>query len=268
MLQHGFHQSPTSQTHMLNHRTPQIESLSTRRSTAFSISAPTGWDWRQRLSRQAENSANEPVLTEATRTPKMARLEAALFVTERALSLRKLVQMATLADAKEAQSLIDQLNVSYDQNGSAFRIEKVAAGFKMFTLPHLSKWLDRVNDRQSYMKLSPPAMETLAIIAYRQPCTRADVEAVRGVQAAEMIKQLMEKSLVRIVGEDDSLGRPYLYGTTKLFLESFGLTRLDQLPMADQLVPKQAEVDDKAESSTDEDSEADDTQTEELDQAA
>ena len=226
---------------MLHRTTPQIEFSSTRQSVAFSFSESNGWDWRQRLSREADSTATEYAPTKATRSPKMARLEAVLFVTERALSLRKLVQMATLADIKEAQSLLDQLNASYDSTGSAFRIEKVAAGFKMFTLPHLSKWLDRINDRQSYMKLSPPAMETLSIIAYKQPCTRADVEAVRGVQAAEMIKQLMEKSLIRVVGEDDSLGRPYLYGTSKLFLESFGLTHLNQLPMAEQLIPAKVE---------------------------
>lgn len=205
-----------------------------------------GWKWRQRLgSRHAELLAESPT-TESTRTPKMARLEAALFVAERALSLRKLTQTATLADSKEAASLLDQLNQIYDRDGCAFRVEQVAAGYKLYTRPHLSKWLDRIHDRQSSMKLSPPAMETLSIIAYRQPCTRADVEAVRGVQAAEMIKQLMEKNLVRVVGEDDSLGRPYLYGTTKLFLESFGLTQLNQLPMAEQLM-RQPDIEDEDE---------------------
>ncbi len=197
--------------------------------------AESGWKWCFRIRRAAELIENTSQETATTRSPKMARLEAALFVAERALSLRKLMQVATLADVKEAASLIEQLNANYDADGSAFRIERVAVGYKMFTLPRLSKWLDRIHDRQSYMKLSAPAMETLSIIAYRQPCTRADVESIRGVQASEMIKQLMEKSLVRIVGEDDSLGRPYLYGTTKLFLETFGLTNLNQLPMADQL---------------------------------
>lgn len=174
---------------------------------------------------------------QVARSPKLARLEAALFVADRALNLRKLVQVATLADTREAQQLVDELNASYAAAQSAWRIEQVAAGYKLLTLPSLSKWIDKLHDRPEYMKLSPSAMETLSIIAYRQPCTRADVEAIRGVQAAEMIKQLMEKNLIRVVGEDDSLGRPYLYGTTKLFLESFGLTSLNQLPMADQLRP-------------------------------
>ena len=78
-------------------------------------------------------------------------------------------------------------------------------------------------------------LETLAIVAYRQPLTRADLEAVRGVQSAEMLKQLMERELVRIAGEDDSLGRPFLYETTRKFLELYGLQTLDDLPMSDRL---------------------------------
>ena len=165
----------------------------------------------------------------------MSRLEAALFVANEALAPRKLATMATLADAKETLALISLLNSYYDETNSAFRIERVAAGFKLLTKPHLANWLDRLHSRQAHVKLSSPAMETLTVVAYRQPCTRADVEAVRGVQAAEMIKQLLERSLIRVVGEDDSLGRPYLYGTTRLFLESFGLSSLDDLPMADTL---------------------------------
>ena len=222
----------------LNNFASQFGRSSTHRRTALSACShpENGWRWRQRFTRAASGSTKNLGDSEFARSPKLARLEAALFVADRALSLRKLTQMATLADTKEAQSLIEQLNTLYDKGNSAFRIESVAAGFKLLTLPSLAKWLDRIHDRQAYMKLSAPAMETLSIIAYRQPCTRADVEAIRGVQASEMIKQLMEKGLVRVVGEDDTLGRPYLYGTTKLFLESFGLTHVNQLPMADQLM--------------------------------
>ncbi len=169
------------------------------------------------------------------RTPKMARVEAALLVADAALSTRKLAHFAMLADATEARTLIDQLNVAYDQTRSAFRIERVATGYQMLTRPKFAPWLDKLHQRQARLKLSAPAMETLAIVAYRQPITRADIEAVRGVAAAEMLKQLMERHLVRIIGEDDSLGRPYLYGTTRHFLELFGLRNTADLPMADQL---------------------------------
>lgn len=178
----------------------------------------------------------------------MARLEAALFVADGALTARKLVQMATLADVREAQALIEHLNAAYDEEGSPFRIERVAGGWRMLTRPRLAGWLDRIHHRQTQLKLSPSVLETLAIIAYRQPCTRADVEAIRGVQSAELIKQLLERNLIRVAGEDDSLGRPFLYGTTRLFLESFGLASLDELPESADLrrpetVPGPAEGD-------------------------
>ncbi len=169
------------------------------------------------------------------RTPKLARLEAALLVASGALSTKKLTQFAMLADTTEALTLIHQLNVAYDQSRSAFRIERVATGYQLLTRPKFAPWLDRLHQRQTQLKLSTPAMETLAIVAYRQPITRADVEAVRGVASTEMLKQLMERNLVRITGEDDSLGRPYLYGTTRHFLEHFGLRSTADLPMADQL---------------------------------
>ncbi|WP_437187717.1 SMC-Scp complex subunit ScpB [Planctomicrobium sp. SH668] len=196
-----------------------------------------GWKWNQLLSRtrQSKSTSVESAGTQFVRHPKMARLEAALFVAESAVSAKKLAQIATLSDAREAQELIEQLNACYDAERSPFRIEPVAGGYQFLTLSTLSPWLDRVHRRQSRLKLSAPMIETLAIISYKQPCTRADVEAVRGVQSAEIIKQLMEKNLVRVTGEDTSLGRPYLYGTTRLFLETFGFTSLDELPMAEQL---------------------------------
>jgi segregation and condensation protein B len=180
----------------------------------------------------------------------MARLEAALFVADGALTARKLAQVATLADAREALGLIEHLNAAYDGEGSPFRIERVAGGWRMLTRPKLAGWLDRIHHRQAHLKLSPSVMETLAIIAYRQPCTRADVEAIRGVQSAEIIKQLLERNLIRVAGEDDSLGRPYLYGTTRLFLESFGLASLDELPESAELRRPEPVSDPAEESST------------------
>ena len=169
------------------------------------------------------------------RTPKTARLEAVLFVAEGALSTRKLTQLATLVDVAETRLLIDRLNASYDETGSSFRIERVATGYRLLTRPEFSPWLNKLHNRHSELKLSPPAMETLTLVAYLQPITRADVESIRGVQCAEMLKQLIERDLVRIIGEDESLGRPYLYGTTRNFLELFGLRHLDDLPMAESL---------------------------------
>lgn len=169
------------------------------------------------------------------RTPKMARLEAVLLVADSALPPRRLAQLATLADATEARTLINRLNDAYDQCGTPFRVERVAAGYRLFTRLEYALWLGKLHQRQADWQLSPPALETLTIVAYRQPLTRADIEAIRGVQCAEMLKQLMDRGLVRISGEDDSLGRPFLYETTRKFLEVFGLRDLDDLPLAEKL---------------------------------
>lgn len=169
------------------------------------------------------------------RTPRMARVEAILFVSQSALSLRRIMQLATLADVQETRQILEQLNRAYDRVGSAFRIESVAAGYQLLTRPQFSFWLGKLHQRQAELKLTPPALETLSIIAYRQPLTRAEIEGIRGVQCVDMIKHLMDRGLVHIAGEDNSLGRPFLYETTRQFLELFGLRSLDALPMAESL---------------------------------
>ena len=169
------------------------------------------------------------------RTPRQARVEAALLVADGALTARRIAQCAALLDAGEAKQVVDELNAAYDDSTSAFRIERVGAGYQMLTRPVFHRWLDRVHHRQERLKLSNSALETLAVVAYRQPITRAEIETVRGVAAAEMLKQLMERGLVKIVGEDDSLGRPYLYGTTRQFLEAYGLRSLEDMPLAENL---------------------------------
>ena len=144
------------------------------------------------------------------RTAKLARLEAALLVSDAALSPRRLAQVTALADATEARTLINRLNAAYEAAGTPFRVERVAAGYRLLTLPQFAFWLGKLHQREAELKLSSSAIETLTVIAYRQPITRADVEAIRGVQCSEVIKQLMERALVRIGGEDDSLGRATL----------------------------------------------------------
>lgn len=169
------------------------------------------------------------------RSAKMSRIEAALLVSDGPLTARRLVQLATLADAAEARRLVDRLNLAYERDGTAFRIERVASGYRLLTQPQFAFWLGKLHHRQAELKLSPPALETLAIVAYRQPMTRSEVESIRRVQCADMLKHLMDRSLVRIAGEEDTLGRPFLYETTRQFLELFGLRDLDDLPGADAL---------------------------------
>lgn len=211
-----------------------LRDVTTRGSTA------AGFLWNFFASNREDDVLESHSTDVRSRTPKMARLEAVLFVADEPLPIKRLVQLATLADADEAQQLIDRLNLAYDAGGSTFRVERVATGFRLLTRREFVFWLDKLHQRQAALKLTPPMLETLAIVAYRQPLTRADVEAVRGVQSAEMLKQLMERELIRIAGEDDSLGRPFLYETTRKFLEVYGVQSLDDLPLADRLRSKRA----------------------------
>lgn len=169
------------------------------------------------------------------RSERLARLEAVLLISEGGVSARKLRDHAGLIDTNEVEQLIEVLNASYDATQSAFRVEMTATGYTLLTRAALVSWLDRLHQRQSQLKLSQPSMETLTIIAYQQPITRVGVEAIRGVQSSEMIRQLIDRGLVKVGGEEDSLGRPFLYVTTKAFLDMFGISRINELPDYDSI---------------------------------
>ena len=181
----------------------------------------------------AEAAAADPLARDA----RLARLEAALLLADEPLAPRRLAAVADLADAAEVRSLIAKLRRLYDADGTAFQVEEIAGGFQLLTRPAYQQWLVRLRRAGNELRLSAAALETLAVVAYRQPIMRADVEKVRGVQCGEILNQLMEKGLVRIAGRHDSLGRPVLYGTTKKFLQVFGLNSLKDLPEVEQLKP-------------------------------
>ena len=170
-----------------------------------------------------------------TRDERTSRLEAVLFLAREPLNTRKLAQFAHLADGTEARTLVRRLNRWYDESGSAFRAEELAGGFQLLSRPKFGVWLRRLYDSPGEIRLSAPAMETLAVVAYRQPVLRAEIEAVRGVDCGEILRQLMDRDLLRTAGRADELGRPYRYATTKRFLQVFGLRHLDDLPRADLL---------------------------------
>lgn len=172
---------------------------------------------------------------EVHRSQKLARLEAVLLIAESAMSPRRLAQLAMLASPSEATLLVERLNRIYDAGETAVHVERVATGFQLLTLPKFAHWLDRLHNRQVKLKLSTQALETLSIVAYRQPITRADIKAIRGVDPVDTLKLLMDRGLVRLGGYDDALGRPYLYETTPRFLELFGLRDLADLPNAEAL---------------------------------
>jgi segregation and condensation protein B len=164
---------------------------------------------------------------------KIARLEAILFLAREPLSSRKLGRYANLADGTEARTLVRRLNDRLDQFGRAFRVQEVAGGFQLTTRRKFAKWLRRLDYVPTEEKLSAPALETLAVVACRQPVLRADIEAIRGVGCGEILNQLMSRDLVRVGGRSEELGRPYLYNTTKRFLQVFGLRSLEELPRAE-----------------------------------
>jgi segregation and condensation protein B len=165
----------------------------------------------------------------------MARLEAVLLLAREPLSTRKLAQLADLTDGTAARTLIRRLRKLYDDEGTAFQVEELAGGYQLLSRPKFGPWLRRLFPDAQVTRLSTPGLETLAVVAYRQPVLRAEIEAVRGVGCGEILRQLMDRDLVRIVGRADDLGRPILYGTTRRFLRVFGLRNLDALPRADIL---------------------------------
>ena len=187
--------------------------------------------WLRRGARVAETAP--PAAAE--RDPRLSRVEAVLLLAREPLPSRKLAQFASLADGTEARTLVRRLNARYDQAGRAIRVEEVAGGFQLLTRAAFAPWLRKLHRAPVEVRLSAPALETLAVVAYRQPVPRAEIEAVRGVQCGEMLRQLMERDLARIVGRSGELGRPFLYGTTRRFLQIFGLRDLEDLPRADRL---------------------------------
>jgi segregation and condensation protein B len=207
----------------------------------------TGWPWRQadRLPRNhrlpllyrfpVEVGADTAGKGELARDARAALVEAALLAADEPLTARRLAEAAGLADGNEARRAVQRLAALYDMDGTAFQVEELAGGFQLLTRPEFHPWLARLRRSGAEVRLTPAARETLAIVAYRQPITRADVEAVRGVQSSEVLRLLMEKGLVRIAGRDDSLGRPVLYATTRKFLQLFGLKSLRDLPQAQEL---------------------------------
>jgi segregation and condensation protein B len=171
------------------------------------------------------------------RDGKLARVEAALLIADEPLVARKLAEVAGLADAADARAHVGRLQRLYDADGSAFQVEEIAGGYQLLTRSRYHPWLARLKRTGHELRLTAAALETLAVIAYKQPITRADVEKVRGVAAGEVIRQLMEKGLVKAAGRHDSLGRPQLYGTTRKFLQAFGLNALHDLPEVESLRP-------------------------------
>lgn len=181
---------------------------------------------------------------EATPTPgaflrsdELARLEAALYLAREPLSVRRLAKLARLPDGTRARVLLKELQRLAVEAGSAFRVEQIAGGFQLLTRAPFGPWIRRLLAAPPENRLSNAAMETLAVVAYRQPVTRAEIEAIRGVGCEEMLRQLLDRDFVAIGGRVEELGRPNVYITTRWFLQAFGLARIEDLPRLESIRP-------------------------------
>ena len=184
---------------------------------------------------QSASAEADPKVAEQDPKAARRRLEAVLMMARSPLTSRKLSQLAGLEDGTQSRTMIRELNQHYDRSGRSFQVKRIAGGYQMLTRPQFADWIGRLAQTPSRPKISKSAMETLTIVAYRQPIIKADIEAVRGVSSGEMLRQLLEAGLLRIVGRSENLGRPYLYGTSREFLATFGFASIRDLPRADQL---------------------------------
>jgi len=164
--------------------------------------------------------------------------EALLFVSDRPVKISEIIRV--LADSGSVSRLavvaaLEELKVDYIQSQRSFRLAEIAGGYQLRTMPEFARYISGFLSGQERTRLSRASLETLAIVAYRQPVTRSQIESIRGVDVSGILKMLQEKSLIKIVGRTDSPGRPFIYGTTTLFLEHFGLNSLSDLPRAGEL---------------------------------
>ncbi|MDG2013485.1 MAG: SMC-Scp complex subunit ScpB [Pirellulaceae bacterium] len=184
---------------------------------------------------QADPGFSEALKIQLAQLDPLRRLESVLFLAKEPLHSRKLSQLAGLQDGTQARTMVRDLNQEYNDAGRAFIITQVAGGFQARTRPMFSDWLKKLQSASSAIKLSGPAMETLAVVAYRQPVLKADIEAIRGVNCGELLRQLLDRGMVKIAGRSRELGNPFLYGTTRRFLEIFGLSSIEALPRGEKL---------------------------------
>ena len=177
------------------------------------------------------NPDADPKLTPEQREARYRQaLEGLLFITDRALSLEQLTKLLGLRDKNRVARMIEAIRSELDSRDSAIQLLEVADGFQMATRSSQAHYVRKLYTDRMTMRLSTAAHETLAIIAYKQPLTRAEIEQIRGVEVIAALETLLEKRLIRVVGRKETVGRPLMYGTTPDFLRHFGLRSLDDLP--------------------------------------
>jgi segregation and condensation protein B len=157
-------------------------------------------------------------------------IEAVLFASDRPVLLEQLKNVLDNMETDEIHKAIEELSGEYERSNRGLRIIEIAGGFQMVTAPGLAQFLKKLYKQRQVDRLSKPALETLAIIAYKQPLTKLEIEALRNVNVDGVISNLLDKELIRVAGRRKAPGRPYIFGTSKQFLEYFGLKSLEELP--------------------------------------
>ena len=173
-------------------------------------------------------------------------VEALLFASDAPLSPGRLAELVGAGTPTLMRKHIEALNEKYAAAGLTFRIEKIAGGFQLLTQPEFRPWLSKLSKHRQRTRLSNAALETLSIVAYKQPVIRAEIEAVRGVACGDALNRLREMGLVKIIGRADMVGRPMLYGTTRRFLDVFGLGDVEDLPPLESIALRRRPEDEEA----------------------
>jgi segregation and condensation protein B len=166
-------------------------------------------------------------------------LEAFLFLSGEVITVSAIKEIMGLPDS-EIKRFMDELIAEYRERNAGLHIVEIAGGYQMVTNPEYGEWVKKFRSTHVSNKLSMPALETLAIISYKQPIIRAEIEQIRGVNSDSAIRTLYEKKLIKIMGRKEAPGRPFLYGTTREFLQYFGLKDLTELPTLKDLVREEA----------------------------
>jgi segregation and condensation protein B len=174
-------------------------------------------------------------------------VETLLFMTDTPLPLSKIAKITEVEKTAKVKDVISKLQANYIESNSAMQIIEVGGGFQMATRPEYGRWVRKLYSERMTTRLSLAALETLAIIAYKQPLTRAEVEMVRGVDTIASLEKLVDRKLIKVTGRKETVGRPLLYGTTPEFLKAFGLKSLDDLPQIEDFeklakMPEQEEL--------------------------
>ncbi len=163
-------------------------------------------------------------------------IEAVLFVHHEPLVIDRLRELFQDVDPRMIRELVYELKTEYETQNRSFIIKEIAGGFQMVSEPRYATWIKKIFKTGQTDRLTLPSLETLAIVAYKQPITRLEIEEIRGVNVENILKNLLELNLLRVAGRKPGLGRPILYGTTKKFLDYFGLNSLDELPRLEDFI--------------------------------